>query len=97
MSDSELAEQTVMMDMKAELLSSLKIEIAGLFKSELKNALAFEFDVIKTELQAVKVEIANNTATLRSDLETVKMTMSEMEHSLSVCLDDVTSLQKTHT
>lgn len=95
MSDSELAERPDMMDMKAELLSSLKMEIAGLFQSELKNALAAEFGVIKTELQAVKAEIANNTAILRSDLETVKTTMSEMERGLSACSDDVTSLQNT--
>lgn len=41
-----------MMDMEAELLSSLKPEIDGLFQKELKDALAVEFDVIKLELQA---------------------------------------------
>jgi len=51
---SKPAEQTEMMDMKAEILSSLKMEIAGLFQIELKTALAAEFGVIKSELQAVK-------------------------------------------
>lgn len=41
-----------MMDMEAELLSSLKPEIDGLFQKELKDALAVEFGVIKLELQA---------------------------------------------
>lgn len=92
---SEGAGQTSMMDMKAELLSLLKTEIDGLFQKELKNALAVEFGVIKSELQVVKMEIASNTATLRSDMETIKTTVSDMERGLSTCSDDIASLQNT--
>lgn len=89
---SEPAEQTEM-EMKAEILSSLKMEIVSLFQTELKSALAVEFGVIKSELQAVKTEIANNTAVLRSDLETIKTTVSDMERGLSAGSGDITSLQ----
>lgn len=43
---SELDEQTNM-KAEAEVLSSLKMEIAGLFQTELNNTLAVEFGVIK--------------------------------------------------
>lgn len=69
---SEPIEQTEM-DIKAEILSSLKMEIIGLFQTELKSALGEEFGEIKSELQAVKTEIANNTAVLRSNLETINL------------------------
>lgn len=52
--------------MKAEILSSLKEDIATLFRSELKTVLAEEFENIKSELQAVRTELANNTAAIRS-------------------------------
>lgn len=78
--------------MKAEILSSLKDDIATLFRSELKTVLAEEFENIKSELQAVRTELANNTAAIRSEVETMKTTMSHMEVGLSSCSDDVTSL-----
>lgn len=37
--------------------------------------------------------MANNTATIRSEVETLKTTITEMERGLSSCSDDVTSLQ----
>ncbi len=91
---SDTAEKAEM-DMKTEILSSLKMEIAGLFQTELKSTLTAEFDVIKSELQAVRTAIANNTAVLRADIEKVKTTVSDMERGLSACSDDVTSLQDT--
>ncbi len=91
---SDTAEKTEM-DMKTEILSSLKMEIAGLFQTELKRTLTAEFDVIKSELQAVRTAIANNTAALRGDIEKVKTTVTDMERGLFACSDDVTSLQDT--
>lgn len=41
-------------DLKAEILTDLKTDIAMLLRSELKNALAEDFENIKHELQAVK-------------------------------------------
>lgn len=71
-------------DFKAEILSSLKADIAMLLWSELKSALAEDFDNIKYGLQAVKVELVNNTAAIRCKVD--------IEQSLSSCSDDVTSL-----
>lgn len=92
---SEPAEQTEM-EMKAEILSSLKMEIASLFQTELKGALAAEFGVIKSELQAVKTEIANNTAVLDSDLETIKTTVSDMEQGSIQIFEEVKYLYTEH-
>lgn len=78
--------------MKAEILSSLKEDIATLFRSELKTVLAEEFENIKSELQPVRTELANNTTAIRSEVETMKTTMSHMELGLSSCSDNVTSL-----
>ena len=79
-------------DLKAEILTALKADIAMLIRSELKTALADDFENIKSELQAVKTELANNTAAIRSDVETMKATVSHMEQGLSSCSDDVSSL-----
>lgn len=89
---SESSELNVM-DMKAEILPSLKSEISGIFQAELKSALTAEFGVIKLELQALKTDIASSTAALRADVEKVKTTVSDVEHGLSVCSDEVTSLR----
>ena len=79
-------------DLKAEILTELKMDIAILLRSELKSALAEDFQNIKYELQAVKTELANNTAAIRSDVETMKTTVAHMEQGLSSCSDDVTTL-----
>lgn len=92
---STMSEPEPEMDMKTEILSSLKKELAGLFQTELKSALTSEFGVIKSELQAVKTAIADNTAVLHTDMEKVKSTVSDMERGLSACSDDVTLLQDT--
>ncbi|KAI2645987.1 LINE-1 retrotransposable element ORF1 protein [Labeo rohita] len=92
---SESAEHTDFMDLKAELITSIKMEITALFQTELKNALSNEFDTLKSELQAVKSEIASNASALRSDLETIKTTVSDMERGLSSCSDNATVLQNT--
>ncbi|MCI4378198.1 hypothetical protein PGIGA_G00213240 [Pangasianodon gigas] len=92
---SESAEHTDFMDLKAELISSIKMEVTAVFHTELKNVLANEFDTVKSELQAVKSEIASNASALRSDLETIRTTISDMERGLSGCSDDITVLQNT--
>ncbi|XP_036932812.1 uncharacterized protein LOC119007325 isoform X2 [Acanthopagrus latus] len=78
--------------LKAEILTELKMDIAMPLRSELKAALAEDFQNIKAELQAVRTELANNTAAIRADVETMKTTVAHMEQGLSSCSDDVTSL-----
>lgn len=82
-------DQIEMADLKAEILTSLKKDIAVLLRSDLKAVLAEGFEAIKSELHAVKTEVASNTATIRSEVETMKTTISEMERGLSSCSDDV--------
>lgn len=96
--DTETSKRAKMADMnklKIEVLTSLKSDIATLIRSELKSVLAEEFSDVKSELQAVKLELSTNTAVLRSDLDKMKTTMNDMEHGLSTCSDDVTALQTT--
>ncbi len=80
-------------DMKAEIRNSLKKDIATLLGLEMKTVDVEEFEVIRCDLQSVKSEVANSTTTIRSDLETMKTTIAEMERGLSSCSDNVTLLQ----
>lgn len=73
-------------DLKVEILTSLKKDIAVLLRSDLKAVLAEEFEAVKSELHTVKTEVTSNTATIRSEVETMKTVISS-------CSDDVTSLQ----
>lgn len=82
-----------MSDTKAELLTSIKEDISVLLRSELKDILAEEFGRLKIEIQAVKNEVVSNISLLRSDLDCVKNTVTDMELSLTTCSDDVSSLQ----
>lgn len=86
----EPEDQMDVADLKAEILTELKMDIATLLR--LKAALAEDFENIKSELQAVKTELANNTAAIRSEVETMKTTVAHMEQGLSSCSDDVTTL-----
>ncbi|KAE8278220.1 hypothetical protein D5F01_LYC23710 [Larimichthys crocea] len=65
-------------DLKAEILTTLEADIAMLIGSELKAAVADDFQ--------------NITAAIRSDVETMKATVLHMEQGLSSCSDDVSSL-----
>ena len=80
-------------DLKAEILSSLKKDIVELIKTELTSMMTKEFDGLKSELHSLKTEVANNNATIRSEVDAVKTNMAEMERGLSTCSDDVTLMQ----
>lgn len=90
---SEQSEQTNLADLKIELLSSIKAEMTELFQREVTKVIMSEIEGVKAELRSVKQEIANNTVALRSDLDTVKTTVSDIERGLSGCSDDITTLQ----
>lgn len=80
-------------DFKAELLSSLRVEMAAIFKTELQAALTENLSNIKTELRAVKSELSDSITNIQSDVCALKSTVGEMETSLSSCTDDVATLQ----
>lgn len=81
--------------LKSDMLSSLKNNISTIIRSELRCALAEDFDSLKNELREAKREIANNTATVRSEINNIKSTISNLEEGLSSWLDKVVSLQGT--
>lgn len=58
-----------MANLKLQVLHSIKGDITAMIREELKNALAEDFNFLKTELQAVRNEIANNTAVTRAELD----------------------------
>ncbi|RXN18047.1 putative transposase element L1Md-A101/L1Md-A102/L1Md-A2 [Labeo rohita] len=84
-------------DLKAEILRSLRTDISEVIKSELKNALADDFNYLKNEMQAVKAEIINNTTAIHSEIDQMKTTIKEVESGLSTWSDEVNSLQTVVT
>lgn len=87
--------QTEMVDMKAEILSLLKNYIPLLLMGKLKTVLMDKCNNKRSELHAVKTEVVGNIALLRSDLESMKKTVTDMDNGLSACSDYVTSLQES--
>lgn len=80
-------------DFKAELLAALRNEVVGIFKTELETAMTNNFTQIKSELQSVKMELNASMAAIRTEVDVLKVTVTDMEGSLSTCTDDVVSLQ----
>ena len=78
---------------KAELLAALREEMVGIFETELKTAMSDNFAKVKSELQSVKTELNANMATILSEVDVLKVTVIDMEGSLSSCTDDVVSLK----
>lgn len=64
-----------------------------LFQREVTKVIMSEIEGVRAELRSVKQEIANNTVALRSDLDTIKTTVLDMERGLSGCSDNTTTLQ----
>lgn len=67
----------------------LKVEIAMLLGSELKTAPAEDSKIVKSELQAIKTELANNSTVICSDIEMVKdcrMWSKGFQHALTTGL-----------
>lgn len=80
-------------DFKEELLSSLRIDMAAIFKTELQAALSEHFTSIKTELQSVKSELSGSITNIQVKVSALESTVVEMETSLSTYSDDIASLQ----
>uniref|UniRef100_A0A3P8T1M0 L1 transposable element RRM domain-containing protein n=1 Tax=Amphiprion percula TaxID=161767 RepID=A0A3P8T1M0_AMPPE len=80
---------------KADILSSLRKEISSVIREELKSTLAEEFDSLTKEIKAVKTEIVNNTAAIRTEIEQMKAHVKTVEAGLSTWSDEVVSVQET--
>uniref|UniRef100_A0A087YPS9 L1 transposable element RRM domain-containing protein n=1 Tax=Poecilia formosa TaxID=48698 RepID=A0A087YPS9_POEFO len=80
-------------DFKAELLTALREEMAGIFKTQLETALTNNLIQIKLELHGVKTELSASITAIRSEVDALKVTVAEMDGPLSSCTDDVVSLK----
>lgn len=65
--------------LKAEILSSLRSELAEIFCTELRSMLGDDLSTIKSELQVVKVEFSNTMVSMQSGMSTLKSTVKDME------------------
>uniref|UniRef100_A0A3B5QET8 L1 transposable element RRM domain-containing protein n=1 Tax=Xiphophorus maculatus TaxID=8083 RepID=A0A3B5QET8_XIPMA len=84
-------------EMKADILLSLRGDIAKVIRDELKGALAEDFQAIRSELQAVRSEIANNSKAIQAEMDIIKTEVRDLKGGLSTWSDQVTSLQSTVT
>ncbi|KAG9267588.1 hypothetical protein AMEX_G18444, partial [Astyanax mexicanus] len=82
---------------KSDILSSLREDISKVIKDELKRAFAEDFNSLKSELQAVRLEISSSAAAIRSEVDRMKMDFTDMAGGLSTWSDEVASLQTAVT
>ncbi|XP_070402299.1 uncharacterized protein [Nothobranchius furzeri] len=80
--------------LKAELLSALHDDFAATLKTEFQAILGESLSSIKSELLSFKKELSSGLSTMQESFTGLKVTVAEMEHSLSTCTDDITSLQR---
>ncbi|KAL6480098.1 hypothetical protein MHYP_G00111310 [Metynnis hypsauchen] len=66
--------------LRADSLASLKMDISAIIKSELKSE---EFSSLKSELKEVKAETVNSTTAIRTEMDAMKHTVSDIEEGLS--------------
>lgn len=81
--------------LKADIIASLRKDIATVIREELKNALAADFERLGTEMQAIRSEIASSNSGFRLELEAVKSTVEDVEGGLSMWSDETTTLKGT--
>lgn len=97
---SPKSDTTASMDpsaIKADVLISLRNDIASIIKEEVKAALAEDFATLRREIQDTKTEISRNTAAMRAEVDNVKANMAVMEEGLSAWSDKVVAMQQTVT
>lgn len=84
-------------ELRADIVSSLRGEISLIIREELKSALAEDFNALKTELQAMRSDIVNNTTAIRAEIEHMNVDIQDMKGGLSTWSDEVVSMQSTVT
>lgn len=66
-------------DLKTDILTSLRQDIAAVIQQEVRSALAVSFDSLKRDIQDVKAEINSNTTTIRAELDQVRANIKSVE------------------
>uniref|UniRef100_A0A668TBT9 L1 transposable element RRM domain-containing protein n=1 Tax=Oreochromis aureus TaxID=47969 RepID=A0A668TBT9_OREAU len=80
--------------LKAELLSALHEDFAATLKTEFQAILGESLSSIKSELLSFKKELSSGLSAMQESFTGLKVTVAEMERSLSTCTDDIVSLQR---
>lgn len=83
--------------LKSQILSSLRADIGSIIREEMKNVLSEDFNHLKSELHAIRAELANNTAAIRSEMDQVKANIKEVEGCLTMWSDKMVVMQNTST
>lgn len=78
------ASEIDMEELKSQIIISLKADISAVTRTELNNSLADNFYFLKSEIQAVRMEIANNAMLIRTDTEQLKATIKDMDELQAV-------------
>ncbi|KAK7891490.1 hypothetical protein WMY93_023453 [Mugilogobius chulae] len=82
---------------KADILASLRQDISTIITQEIKNAFADNFASLKSDIHDVKIEINNNTAAIRAELDQVKADVKSVGDGLSTWSDEMVAVQETVT
>uniref|UniRef100_A0A3B4ZJ67 L1 transposable element RRM domain-containing protein n=1 Tax=Stegastes partitus TaxID=144197 RepID=A0A3B4ZJ67_9TELE len=91
--DAESAPVLDAATLKLELLSSLKVDIAGIIKKELQEVIGDALAPLRLEMQSVKLQIASDNAAIDAKLAKLTATLGDMEEALTGCTDDVTVMK----
>lgn len=76
---------------------SLEGDISKILREELKSALAEDFNALKSELQAVRPEIAKNTTAIQTEVDHMKAEIQDMKGGLSTWSNEVAAQEATIT
>lgn len=80
---------------KADILACLRADFKEIIREELKSALAEDFSALKSEIQGLKAEFANDAKALREEMVQIRSDIQDMDGGLSSWSDEVTSLRNT--
>ncbi|CAG5929462.1 unnamed protein product, partial [Menidia menidia] len=69
-------------ELKADILRSLRGDIAKVIRDKLKGELADDFQAIKSELQAVRSEIASNSKAIQAEVDTIKTEVLDLKSEI---------------
>lgn len=81
--------------LRLELLTSLRKDIADIFKKALQETLSNTLSTIKLDLQAVKTQLAHDKAATDASMATLRGIVGEMEQALSGCTADIAQMKTT--
>lgn len=83
--------------LKSDILSSIRADIDSIIREEIKKVLSEDFNHLKSELHAMRAEIANNATAMWSEMDKMKADIKDMEGGLSTWSDVMVVMQNTVT